>query len=97
MYGIGLCSLVKTGTCPLHMPYRRMKITIGVLHTQGRVPLSRPRAAVCAPCKSQVKTGWRTATVRPARALDTALRQILATVTALGAHSWFKRCGDILR
>ena len=48
------------------------------------------------PCWSKVKTGLRRPQARICEALDTALRQALATVTAVDAYNWFRHCGYVL-
>jgi hypothetical protein len=59
------------------------------------VPPYSPALSPSAPGWSQVKTGRRTATAQPREALDTALSQALAPVTAVDAHRWCKRCGAV--
>jgi transposase len=55
-----------------------------------------PALSAIAPCWSKVKTGLRTAKGWTREALDTALSQALATVTAVDAHNWFRQCGYVL-
>jgi transposase len=45
------------------------------------------------PCWSTVKAGLRTAKARTREALETALGQALATVTAVDASNWCRQCG----
>jgi transposase len=60
------------------------------------VPPYSPDLSPIEPCWSKVKTGLRTAKARTREALDTALGQALATVTAVDAHNWFRHCGYVL-
>jgi transposase len=60
------------------------------------VPPDSPDLAPIEPCWSKVKTGLRTAKARTREALDTALSQALATVTAVDADNWFRHCGYVL-
>jgi transposase len=60
------------------------------------VPPYSPDLAPIEPCWSKVKAGLRTAKARPREALDTALSQALATVTAVDADNWFRHCGYVL-
>jgi transposase len=60
------------------------------------VPPDSPDLSPIEPCWSKVKTGLRTAKARTREALDTALSQALATVTAVDAHNWFRHCGYVL-
>jgi transposase len=60
------------------------------------LPPDSPDLSPIEPCWSKVKTGLRTAKARTREALETALGQDLATVTAVDAHHWFRHCGDVL-
>jgi transposase len=60
------------------------------------LPPYSPDLAPIEPCWSKVKTGLRTAKARTRAALDTALSQALATVTAVDAYNWFRHCGYVL-
>jgi transposase len=60
------------------------------------LPPYSPDLSPIEPCWSKVKTGLRTAKARTREALDTALSQALATVTAVEAYTWFRPCGDVL-
>ena len=60
------------------------------------VPPDSPDLAPIEPCWSKVKTGVRTAKARTRDALETALGQALATVTAVDAYNWFRPCGYVL-
>jgi transposase len=60
------------------------------------LPPYSPDLSPIEPCWSKVKTGLRTAKARTREALDTALGQALATVTAVDAYNWFRHCGYVL-
>ena len=60
------------------------------------LPPYSPDLSPIEPCWSKVKTGLRTAKARTRAALDAALSQTLATVTALDAYNWFRHCGYVL-
>ncbi len=60
------------------------------------LPPYSPDLSPIEPCWSKVKTGLRTAQARARDALETALRQALATVTAVDAYNWFRHCGYVL-
>jgi hypothetical protein len=47
-------------------------------------------------CLSQVKTALRAAKARTREALDAAVQQAMATVTALDVRNWFRHCGYAL-
>jgi hypothetical protein len=57
------------------------------------VPPYSPDRSPIEPCWSQGKTGLRTAKARTRDALDPALSQALATVTAVDAYHWVRPCG----
>lgn len=57
------------------------------------LPPYSPDLSPIEPCWSKLKTSLRTAKARTRAALDKALRQALATVTAANAHEWFRHCG----
>jgi transposase len=59
-------------------------------------PPDSPDRSPIEPCWSKVKTGLRTAKARTREALETALGQALATVTAVDAYHWFRHCGYVL-
>lgn len=60
------------------------------------VPPDAPGLLPSEPDWSKVKSGLHTVKVRTREALDIALRQAPATVTAVDAHNWFKHCGYVL-
>jgi transposase len=60
------------------------------------VPPYSPDLSPIEPCWSKVKTGVRPAKARTRDALETALGQALATVTAVDAYNWFRPCGYVL-
>ena len=60
------------------------------------VPPYSPDLSPIEPCWSKVKTSLRTAKARTREALESALGQALATVTAVDAHHWFRHCGYVL-
>jgi transposase len=60
------------------------------------VPPYSPDLSPIELCWSKVKAGLRTVQARTREALDTALRQALATVTAVDAYHWFRHCGYVL-
>jgi transposase len=60
------------------------------------LPPYSPDLSPIEPCWSKVKTGLRAANARTREALDTALSQALATVTAIDAYHWFRHCGYVL-
>ena len=47
-------------------------------------------------CWSKIKTALRAAKARTREALDTAIRQAIATVSESDARAWFKHCGYVL-
>ena len=47
-------------------------------------------------CWSKIKTALRAAKARTREALEAAIKQALATVTASDARAWFKHCGYAL-
>lgn len=57
------------------------------------VPPSAPALAPLEPCWSQVTTGLCAAQARTRAALEHALVQACATVTAVDARHWFAHCG----
>jgi transposase len=60
------------------------------------LPPYSPDLSPIEPCWSKVKTSLRTAKARTREALDPALSQVLATVTAAHAYNWFRHCGYVL-
>jgi transposase len=60
------------------------------------LPPYSPDLSPIEPCWSKVKTGLRTAKARTREALETALSQALAAVTAGDAYNWFRHCGYVL-
>lgn len=60
------------------------------------LPPYSPDLSPIEPCWSKVKTGLRTAEARTRELLDTALSQVLATVTPVDASNWFRHCGYVL-
>jgi hypothetical protein len=60
------------------------------------LPLYSPDLLPIEPCWSKGKTGLRTARARTREALETALSQVLATVTPVNAYNWFRHCGYVL-
>jgi transposase len=60
-------------------------------------PPYAPDLAPIEPCWSKVKTALRTANARVREALDTAITEALATVTAADARGWFRHCGYALQ
>jgi transposase len=60
------------------------------------LPPYAPDMSPIEPGWSKVKTVLRTVKARTREALDTALSQALATVTAVDAHNWFRHCGYVL-
>jgi transposase len=60
------------------------------------LPPYSPDLSPIEPCWSKVKTGLRTAKARTREVLDTALSQVLATVTPVDAYNWFRHCGYVL-
>ena len=60
------------------------------------LPPYSPDLSPIEPCWSKVKMGLRTAKARTRAALDAALSQALATVTAVDAYNWFRHCGYVL-
>ena len=57
------------------------------------VPPYSPDLSPIEPCWSKVKTGLRKAKARLREALDSAITDVLATVTQTDAHGWFRHCG----
>jgi transposase len=77
--------------------------TVGIQQTLARrrvrllyLPPYSPDLSPIEPCWSKVKTGLRTAKARTREALETALSQALATVTAVDTYNWFRPCGYVL-
>jgi transposase len=60
------------------------------------VPPYSPDLSPMELCLSQVKTALRAAKARTREALETALQQVMETVTALDAQHWFRHCGYAL-
>ena len=61
------------------------------------LPPYSPDLSPIEPCWSKRKTALRTAKARTREALEHALAQALATITASDAHSWFRHCGYALQ
>jgi transposase len=61
------------------------------------LPPYSPDVSPIEPCWSQLKTALRTAEARTREALEHALAQALATITAADARSWFHHCGSALQ
>ena len=60
------------------------------------LPPSSPDLSPIEPGWSKRKTALRAAKARTREALEHALAQALATITASDAHNWFHHCGDAL-
>ena len=60
------------------------------------LPPYSPDLSPIEPCWSKVKTGLRTAKARTREALEAALRQALATITASDAQNGCRHCGYVL-
>ena len=60
-------------------------------------PPYAPALAPIDPWWSTVKTARRRAKARLREALDTAITEALATVTAADAHGWLRHCGYALQ
>jgi transposase len=54
---------------------------------------SSPDLAPIEPAWSKIKTFLRTAKARTREALELAIEQALATITAMDVHGWFTSCG----
>jgi transposase len=66
---------------------------------RARLPYVPPYSPDLSPmelCLSKVKTALRAAKARTREALETALQQAMATVTAIDALHWFRHCGYAL-
>jgi transposase len=61
------------------------------------LPPYSPDLSPIEPCWSKVKAGLRKAKARLREALDSAITDILATVTEADAHGWFRHCGYALQ
>jgi transposase len=61
------------------------------------LPPYSPDLAPIERCWSKLKTALRTAKARTREALEHAIAQALATITASDARSWFLHCGYTLR
>ncbi len=57
------------------------------------LPPYSPDLSPIEPCWSKVKAGLRQAKARLREALDSAITDVLTTVTATDAHGWFQHCG----
>lgn len=57
------------------------------------LPPYSPDLSPIEPCWSKVKAGLRKAKARFREALDSAITDVLATVTGADAHGWFQHCG----
>jgi transposase len=60
------------------------------------LPPYSPDLSPIEPCWSKLKTALRTAKARTREALEHAIVQALATITASDAHSWFLHCSYTL-
>jgi transposase len=56
-------------------------------------PPDSPDLSPIEPCWSQVNTGLRTAQARTREALDTAMADVMVTVSLADTWGWFKHCG----
>ena len=61
------------------------------------LPPYSPDLSPIEPCWSKLKTALRAAKARTREALEHAIAQALATITASDAHSWFHHCGYALQ
>jgi transposase len=61
------------------------------------LPPYSPALSPIEPCWSKLKTALRTAKARTREALEHAIAQALATITASDAHSWFHPCSYALQ
>ena len=61
------------------------------------LPPYSPDLSPIEPCWSKLKALLRTAQARTREALDAAIQQVLAAVTASDARGWFRHCGYALR
>lgn len=61
------------------------------------LPPYSPDLSPIEPCWSKVKTGLRTAKTRTRDALDTAIADVMVTVSLADAWGWFKHCGYSLQ
>lgn len=78
------------------MDHLRAPKAVGIqqaLARRGARPPDSPDLSPIDPCWSKVKTALRKANARLREALDTAITEALATVTAVDAHGWFLHCG----
>jgi transposase len=57
------------------------------------VPPDSPDLSPIEPCWSKVKMGLRKAKTRTREALDTAIADVIVTVSYADAWGWFKHCG----
>jgi transposase len=60
------------------------------------LPPDSPDLSPIEPCGGKVKVSLRKAKARTREALDVAITQALALITATDAHSWFTHCGYAL-
>jgi transposase len=61
------------------------------------LPPYSPDLSPIEPCWSKLKALLRPAQARTREALDAAIQQVLAAVTASDARGWFRHCGYALR
>jgi transposase len=61
------------------------------------LPPYSPDRSPIEPCWSKVKTGLRKAKARTREALDTAMADVMVTVSLADASGWFKHCGYSLQ
>jgi transposase len=82
------------------MDHLRAHKAVGVQQSIARrgarllyLPPDSPDLSPIEPCWSKVQTGLRKAKARLREALDSAITDVLATVTQTDAHGWFRHCG----
>jgi transposase len=61
------------------------------------VPPDSPDLSPIESCWSKVKAALRQAKARTREALDTAMADVMVTVSLADAWGWFKHCGDPLQ
>jgi transposase len=86
------------------MDHRRAHKAAGIREAMAQagarvlyVPPYSPDLAPMERCWSKLKRLWRTAKARTREALDEAIAQALASITASDARGWFQHCGDALQ
>jgi hypothetical protein len=88
--------LERDAACPL----RHIGVPTAPLCNGARLQYLPPYSPDLSPierCWSKLKTALRAAKARTREALEQAIAQALATVTAADAHSWFHHCGYALQ